>query len=198
MSAPLLTYSAFIMDNDNLFFPFCQAGIAVCNLKVFVNNVERRRLKAANDVFQQLSATAAGLSARRAVDQSAVLPYHLYVAPVDDAVVLPPQQSEEPRPAVDDDGDQPRVAGVHLDVADIPQPRAVFDVDDLFVSQIHYPTIHSYHPCRPLAGSLRKKEKRAPRAAFSDIIILQPPEKMTAPGVVTDYLILFSIFDIDI
>ena len=146
MSAPLLTYSAFIMDNDNLFFPFCQAGIAVCNLKVFVNNVERRRLKAANDVFQQLSATAAGLSARRAVDQNAVLPYHLYVAPVDNAVVLPAEQAEEPRPAVNDNCHQPRVAGVHFHIADVAQPHAVLDVDDLFVPQIHDPTIHKFTP----------------------------------------------------
>ena len=137
MSAPLLTYSALINEYHKLFFHFCQARITWSKLKVFVNYV-----------LQQLSAAASALSAGCAVDQNAVLPYHLDVAPVDDAVVLSPQQTEKPRPAVDDDRHKPSVAGVHLHIADISQPHAVLDVDDLFVPQIHNPTIHTNTPNR--------------------------------------------------
>ena len=148
MSAPLLTYSALINEYHKLFFHFCQARITWSKLKVFVNYVQRRSLKAADNILQQLSAAASALSAGCAVDQNAVLPYHLDVAPVDDAVVLSPQQTEKPRPAVDDDRHKPSVAGVHLHIADISQPHAVLDVDDLFVPQIHNPTIHTNTPNR--------------------------------------------------
>ena len=145
MSAPLLRYSALIIEYHTPFFGICQAGIAFCILKSFVNYVQQSKLQAANNILQQFPAAAA-LSGRRAVDQNAVLPDHLYVAPVDNAVVLPSQQSEEPRSAVNDNGYQLGVAGVHFHIADIAQPHTVLDIDNLFVSQIHDTTIHNNPP----------------------------------------------------